>query len=238
MPTEKDDKNTENSDIQPNLNIYEKIQTAKKMLSNENIKKSGLNEYSNFEYYELSDFMPEIIKIFDELKLFSKVTFTNETAVLKIINTENPAEFEEYMSPMKDLEIKGANKIQCLGGVETYQRRYLYMSALDITENDMFDPKSGEDKGTPDDKKTPIKPANGKKASEKQIKLVYSILNEISKGYAEIGKKVSVDGTIQQMKTTLKINKELQEFSVQEAAKAIDYLTNMKVKIPKQDKVG
>ena len=40
---------------------------------------------------------------------------------------------------MEDLELKGCNKVQALGGVETYLRRYLYMSAFDIIENDMFD---------------------------------------------------------------------------------------------------
>lgn len=31
------------------------------------------------------------------------------------------------------------------GGVETYQRRYLYMAAFDIIESDWFDAKSGKD---------------------------------------------------------------------------------------------
>ena len=34
---------------------------------------------------------------------------------------------------------KGANKVQALGGVNTYLKRYLYMNALEIVENDMFD---------------------------------------------------------------------------------------------------
>ena len=44
---------------------------------------------------------------------------------------------------MKDITIKGANEIQALGGVETYQRRYLYMMAFDIIESDMFDATAG-----------------------------------------------------------------------------------------------
>ena len=40
---------------------------------------------------------------------------------------------------MRDLELKGANAIQALGGVQTYLRRYLYMNAFDIVEADMFD---------------------------------------------------------------------------------------------------
>ena len=62
-----------------------------------------------------------------------------ELAKLQIINTEKTDEWIEYTSPMEDLELKGCNKVQALGGVETYSRRYLYMSAFDIIENDMFD---------------------------------------------------------------------------------------------------
>ena len=73
----------------------------------------------------------------------------------------------------------------------------------------------------------------GKKASEKQVKLIQDILSEISTGYAAIGKKVAVDATIQQMKETLNIDKDVNEFSIADAGKAIDYLTNIKIKIPK-----
>ena len=228
----------ENTTEKVTLNIYEKIQTAKKILSQENIRKSGLNTYSNFQYYELSDFMPSIIKIFDDLKLFSKVEFNNELAVLKIVNAEKPEEQEEYTSPMKDLEIKGANAMQILGGIETYQRRYLYMSALDITENDMFDPNSGNGENPSNERQRVDKSASSKKASSKQINLIYAILSDISKGYEVIGKKVAVEATIQQMKNTLRLNKDLQEFTIADAGAAIDYLTNIKINIPKPDKTA
>jgi len=35
------------------------------------------------------------------------------------------------------------------------------------------------------------------------------------------------------MKETLKIDKDVTEFSIADAGKAIDYLTNIKIKIPK-----
>jgi len=123
-------------------NLYIKIQTAKKLLSSKDLKKSGKNSHLNFNYYELSDFMPSIIEIFSDLGLFSKITFTDETATLKIINIENPTEQEEYTSPMRS--VTQSNPMQALGSVQTYQRRYLYMSALDITENDAIDASDGK----------------------------------------------------------------------------------------------
>ena len=134
------------------MNIYEKVQKAKEMILVANIKKSGRNNFANYTYYELADLLPHIISICNELKLFTKVDFTSEYATLEIINIEEPSEKIEYKSPMKDLQLKGANAIQALGGAETYQRRYLYMSAFDIIENDMFDgsdPKLNEPDNTP-----------------------------------------------------------------------------------------
>lgn len=120
-------------------NLYLKIQAVKEKLLKANIKKSGHNKFAGYTYYELSDFIPYIIKFCNEEKIFTSITFTNEYATLTIINSENPSEKIRYTSPMRELSLKGCNEIQGLGGVETYSRRYLYMSAFDIIENDMFD---------------------------------------------------------------------------------------------------
>lgn len=127
-----------------NMSIYKKIQIVKKKLLEANLKKTGENKFAGFKYYELADFTPKIIELCNEVGLFTKITFTNEIAALKIINSDKPEQVEEYTSPMRDLELKGCNQIQALGGVETYSRRYLYMSAFDIIENDMFDAVSNQ----------------------------------------------------------------------------------------------
>lgn len=121
------------------MNIYEKMQKAKEIILEANLKKSGKNKFAGYTYYELADLLPTIIKVCNELKLFTKVNFTDEYATLEIVNIEKPDEVVVYSSPMKELQLKGANAIQALGGVQTYQRRYLYMAAFDIIENDMFD---------------------------------------------------------------------------------------------------
>lgn len=121
------------------MNIYEKMQKAKEMILKANLKKSGENKFAGFKYYELADLLPTIIQICNELGLYTGIDFNQELAKLDIINVENPDEAIQYTSPMKDTTIKGCNETQALGGVETYQRRYLYMTAFDIIENDMFD---------------------------------------------------------------------------------------------------
>ena len=54
------------------MNIYEKMQEARIRLQKLKIKKTGWNEYSKFDYFELGDFLPDIMSIFKTLKLNDK----------------------------------------------------------------------------------------------------------------------------------------------------------------------
>lgn len=121
------------------MNIYEKIQLIKEELLKANLKKSGENKFAGFKYYELADFLPTIIQLCNEHKVYTGISFDNEKAILEVRNIENIDEVIYYTSPMAELELKGCNKVQALGGTETYNRRYLYQACFDIIENDMFD---------------------------------------------------------------------------------------------------
>lgn len=121
------------------MNIYEKLQSIKMGILEANLKKTGLNKFSGYSYFELSDIIPTIVKLCHEHKVFTQVNFNNEMAELSAINIEKPDEIVTISSPMRSLSLKGCNEIQSLGGVETYSRRYMYMALFDITENDMFD---------------------------------------------------------------------------------------------------
>ena len=128
------------------INLYEKIQNIKSDFLKANVKKSGKNKFANYTYYELADITPVLIELFKKYKVFTKFSYSKEYATLEIVNIEDTKEREIYTSPMEELDLKGCNKIQALGGVETYQRRYLYLSAIDIIENDMFDATISEEK--------------------------------------------------------------------------------------------
>ncbi len=153
-----------------NMSIYKKIQIVKRRLLEANLKKTGENKFAGFKYYELADFTPTIIQLCNEVGLFTKITFTNEIATLKIINSDKPEQIEEYTSPMRELQLKGCNDIQALGGVETYSRRYLYMSAFDIIENDMFDAVSNQS-NQKESKKVSL-------ATEKQISILKDLYSQ------------------------------------------------------------
>jgi hypothetical protein len=128
------------------MNVYAKLQKARVMLAEMELKKSGQNTYAGYDYYELGDFLPPINKLFDELQLFGLVSFSAEIASLTIINTEKPEETIVFTSPMAEANLKGCHPIQNMGAVETYQRRYLYTTALEIVEQDALDKTTGKER--------------------------------------------------------------------------------------------
>lgn len=165
------------------MNIYEKLQKCRVELQNKGLSKTGNNKFANYTYFELSDFLPTINQMCLDHKLMTQTSFTNELATLKIINAEAPEEVIEFTSPMASAQLKGCHDIQNLGAVETYQRRYLLVTAFEIVENDALDPTNGKDDKAKNDSNSNSKNSNSgqKKLSEAQIKRMYAIAN--SKGY-------------------------------------------------------
>ena len=114
------------------MNVYEKLNNCRIELQGMKLKKSGKNKFAGYEYYELQDFLPTIIELFNKYKLCSVVSYSPETATMHLCNIEKPDEIITFHSPMAEANLKGCHPIQNLGAVETYQRRYLYMAALEI----------------------------------------------------------------------------------------------------------
>ena len=132
------------------MNIYEKVQKIKVELLDCKLKKSGKNKFAGFEYYELGDIMPDIIRLCDKYKVCTSISFNLDLAMLSAFDSEDDKSCVGadrrivVTTPTAELIIKGSNAIQALGGMQTYMRRYLYMAMFDICENDTFDAVSGK----------------------------------------------------------------------------------------------
>ena len=118
------------------MSIYAKLAQARVKLQKENLKKTGNNR--NFKYFELKDFLPRVNEIFDELKMCAVVRYSSELATLTIYDCEKD-ESIEFTSPMVQKALPSGTEIQNLGAIQTYQRRYLYLTALEIVEDDLVD---------------------------------------------------------------------------------------------------
>lgn len=129
-------------DFKP-TNVYTKLISARLHLQKMNIKKSGENKYSGFKYFELSDFIPPLNEILAEHRLCTNFSIDGDNAILTIINCEAPEETISFTSPIADAPLKGCTPIQSIGAVHTYMKRYLYLNALEIVEDDILDKNAG-----------------------------------------------------------------------------------------------
>ena len=118
--------------------VHKKLMQARVELQAMPLKKSGHNKFAGYNYFELGDFLPQVNSIFNRIGLCSVVSFDAEYASLTITDVDDGTMIV-ITSPMVESSMKGASAIQSLGGLQTYQRRYLYMCACDLVENDSFD---------------------------------------------------------------------------------------------------
>ena len=126
------------------MSVYKKLQEARGLLQNTKLNKSGKNKFAGYEYFELSDFIPQVTEIFNKVGLCGVVSFTQDTAYLTIHETEGDG-FITFTSPLVMAENAKGQAIQSLGSTHTYFRRYLWLMAMEITENDAIDSVAGSE---------------------------------------------------------------------------------------------
>ena len=152
-------------------NIYIKLQKVRCEVQKRCTKKSGRNKFANFDYFELKDFLPVANEEFAKVGLcpvFNIVpqevladgSVVDEMATLVIHDEEG---YIEFKTPSADPKMDKQVPIQNLGAKHTYLKRYLYMNALELAENDVVDATSGQET------------AENKKATDKQIQMIQKI---------------------------------------------------------------
>lgn len=124
------------------MKVYSKLVKARNILAHKALKKSGHNKFAGYQYFELGDFLPEIQAIFGEVGLVDVITFTADLATMTVYDTEDGSSVV-FTSPMGSAQLKGCHEVQNIGAVETYQRRYLYVTAMAIVEHDALDATTG-----------------------------------------------------------------------------------------------
>jgi hypothetical protein len=97
------------------------------------------------------------------------VSYDNEYAKLCITDVDDGTVIV-ITSPMATASLKGAHEIQNLGAVETYQRRYLWSTAMELVENDPIDASPPVDKPVEPPKKKDYKVENPKPTVVKKSK--------------------------------------------------------------------
>lgn len=150
------------------MSVHKKLMAARVKLQSVDMKKSGQNKFAGYSYFELGDFIPHVQTIFNELGLCGVVSFDSTYASLTITDVEDGTVIV-VTSPMAEANLKGAHPIQNLGAVLSYQRRYLWMAAMELVEGDAIDsappveaPKALPKPAPVEAPKAPQKPVKGR----------------------------------------------------------------------------
>ena len=126
------------------MNVLKKLIDSRVALQHKSLNKSGHNKFAGYKYFELADFLPTVQQIFQEKGLVDVISFTETLATMIVFDTEDGSSVS-FTSPMGSANLKGCHEVQNIGAVESYQRRYLYTTALAIVENDILDAVTGDD---------------------------------------------------------------------------------------------
>lgn len=120
------------------MNVYQKLNDARVQFHKLQLKKTGLNKFAGYSYFELGDFLIPALEVLHDNGLCAFISFGKELATMTIVDVAS-AQSIELTSPMAEAQLKGCHPIQNLGAVETYTRRYLWVAALEIVEHDALD---------------------------------------------------------------------------------------------------
>jgi len=120
------------------MTVHKKLMSARCQLLLAKLEKTGKNSFQGYRYFELGDFLPAVQLIFEKVGLCGVVSYGTDFATLTITDVDDGT-MVIIQSPMATASLKGAHEIQNLGAVETYQRRYLWMTAMELVENDPID---------------------------------------------------------------------------------------------------
>ena len=148
------------------LKVSKKLQQARVEWLKEIREKSAKNSHFRNTYFVLKDILPPVTKIFNKLGLYSHFNLLKDHGALVIVDLDS-GERVKYKLPIQNI----ANNftMQNIGAINTYAKRYLYMNALEIEENEDAIDKNNDDE-------TPLIPKE-KLSKEELIKNISGVVN-------------------------------------------------------------
>ncbi len=150
------------------MNLFTKLQNVRVELQKRNLTKSGKNKFSDYNYFELSDFMPAINELCLKYHIFTYEDINSNIARITAVDCDSPEVTFTLTMDTAEVDMKGMNKVQGIGSQNTYFRRYLNMSLFEISESDIID--AGVEQGEKSKGKKDTKPAeNDKKTQMKTL---------------------------------------------------------------------
>lgn len=127
----------------PRIQLNARIIKVRSELQQMGLKKSGYNKHAGFEYYELSDFLPQLNIELQKNDLNDCYTIEDNSAILRIwyqdVFNEYRMPFMLFETPLSSGGKKIMQDIQYLGAINTYYKRYIYKNAYGIVDGEVID---------------------------------------------------------------------------------------------------
>lgn len=120
--------------------IYNKIQKGKKIFLEAGIKPTGRNSFQKYNYFEMKDIEPTLLRVCEELQISTRFVFSSTSANLIIRDEEDGIEVY-YSLPLPEVKVvdDARKAMQEIGSIQTYAMRYLYIQAFEIVVTDTID---------------------------------------------------------------------------------------------------
>ena len=125
------------------MNLYQKVAKIKGEMSSMKFSKTGRNSFTKFNYFQLDDFEPTLEKLCSQYGVVTYFQFALDAARMVVVDADDPTQKIEVDSPVDVSFGKTSTKMQDIGSMQTYARRYLFMSFFGITESDFLDEVAG-----------------------------------------------------------------------------------------------
>ena len=139
--------------------IYEKLANMQNELLSIPISKSGKNKFGGFDYYELEDLIPPVIKLCVKYGCTLIFSFPCGKGVLKLVNWENKEDYICIEVPFAELEkLPKMNYAQSSGTYQTYMKRYLLLHMFQFCEGEIIDATNHEETNSVNFVKKPSTP--------------------------------------------------------------------------------
>lgn len=189
------------------MNIYEKLQEARKIIRETKVKKAGTNSYSKYDYFTPEQVENLVSDATEKTKTICLTSLTKDefgySQKLKLVNLEDTNEFLEFELRTEKPTMTASNDSQQMGGMDTYSERYIKMKVFQIKDNNLdFDGHDNRPSGkTPD--KTSASDIEAQILASHKTKLESSKnMEELKTIWASLPPKAMVE--LESVKETLK----------------------------------
>lgn len=147
------------NDIYKHTSFFERILILRSFFAKRQVKGTGegkalrySGETKDFDFVQLSDFLPEAELRCSELGLLPVVNIESNSAIMTVYDTES-TQCIKFNSPTCPVRTDGnQQELQAIGAQISYSRRYLWYLFLDLCTHDELD-EGLYNKGLPQNKK-------------------------------------------------------------------------------------